>query len=496
MGDRQCSKEWRPFRPSGKGCLVSFYREEKMKKVFIQICVACGLLSCAKPAAEIPADTPVSFALDVVEAKADHDSWISGDVIHVFFNGIGEKYVSLEFDGHDWNLIPSGSFVQGDFASLESKILTAVYLPVSVDISYADDGFSFSRNGENVFNYYLYEQFSYVLEGTTITSTLSMGKKETDYVVFCVQDLQADADAYTLSCPLIRPVACKRVLKDGTVVEEALQAGARLPGTAFSEGAFFAGRPVKPGEKSDYSFSLASNKTIYTLGQEGLSLSAATIHNLPSPAKGWTAADVSDLFVDLGLSIRWANCNVGAAAETEAGDFFSWGEINGYNSGKRNFSDGDYLFGPADKLSRYTGSDYVTLLKEDDAAYASLGGKIRIPTYAEWEELMNNCNWEWKDNGYRVSGKKAGFTDKSIFLPVTGFWMNSESPEMYKVVGCYWSSSLYDKSSDRAWYADLQPSQKGFSAFFRRYGCAVRPVMGGNSTDEVQDYYHHDYTEK
>ena len=164
-------------------------------------------------------------------------------------------------------------------------------------------------------------------------------------------------------------------------------------------------------------------------------------------------------------------------------------------SGKRNFSESEYLFGAGDKLSRYTGKDYVTLLQEDDAAYAALGGKFRIPTYAEWDELMCNCEWEWKGNGYLVTGKKKGYTDKSIFLPATSFRMNDELVELYKVVGCYWSSSLYDKSNDYAWYANLQPDRKDFSMFFRRYGCAVRPVSG-YLIHSMQDYVEHDYSEK
>ncbi len=33
-------------------------------------------------------------------------------------------------------------------------------------------------------------------------------------------------------------------------------------------------------------------------------------------------------YVDLGLSVKWATCNVGASSEEEFGDYFMWGEVN------------------------------------------------------------------------------------------------------------------------------------------------------------------------
>ena len=155
-----------------------------MKKTIILMCLVGGLLSCAKPAVEIPADTPISFALNVGETKADYDSWINGDVIHVFFDGIGGKYVSMEFDGTDWKLTPFGEFTKGDFDALESHVLSAVYFPLSVDVAYADDRFSFTHDGEKVFSYYLHEQFSYSVTDSTVTALMPINKKQAEFVMF------------------------------------------------------------------------------------------------------------------------------------------------------------------------------------------------------------------------------------------------------------------------------------------------------------------------
>jgi hypothetical protein len=51
-----------------------------------------------------------------------------------------------------------------------------------------------------------------------------------------------------------------------------------------------------------------------------------------------TGSHYGHAWVDLGLSVRWATCNVGASQPHESGNYFAWGETTGYNEGKRNFS--------------------------------------------------------------------------------------------------------------------------------------------------------------
>lgn len=126
-----------------------------MKKVFFLSLLICGLLSCKK---ELPADTPISFDIDILDTHTKAESgegWVKGDKVYVFVNGIGGKYVTVEYDSRDWTATPSEPFVLGDFASPEKAILTAIYFPLPVDISYADEKFSFSSGGEKVYTYYL-----------------------------------------------------------------------------------------------------------------------------------------------------------------------------------------------------------------------------------------------------------------------------------------------------------------------------------------------------
>ena len=165
-----------------------------------------------------------------------------------------------------------------------------------------------------------------------------------------------------------------------------------------------------------------------------------------------TAAPAGVEAVDLGLSVKWANMNLGASKSSDYGTYFAWGETKPkkyYSWDTYSWSKGDAHF-----LNKYSPSDGKTQLDaSDDAARANWGGDWRIPTAEEFGELVNpdNCTWEWttKDgvNGYKVTGKKTG---NSIFLPITGFRFYADI-QFRAVYGYYWSSTLYPTSPNKAW---------------------------------------------
>lgn len=167
-------------------------------------------------------------------------------------------------------------------------------------------------------------------------------------------------------------------------------------------------------------------------------------------------------YVDLGLSVKWATMNVGATSVTDRGLYFAWGETTGYPLGTaHSFSKDNYAwYNSTDKYTKYKhdGSswDYEELASEDDAAAANWGGVWRIPTKADWEELLNedNCTWTWttdyKGDGSNVAGvivtsKKVGYTNKSIFLPATGTY-NGNNNTGSGICANYWSKSLYTEN--------------------------------------------------
>ena len=188
------------------------------------------------------------------------------------------------------------------------------------------------------------------------------------------------------------------------------------------------------------------------------------------------------IYVDLGLSVKWATMNVGASGPEDYGDYFAWGETSTQST--YNWSTYKYCNGSYDSLTKYnTNSSYGTIDNitqldlSDDAARANWGGSWRMPTDAEMTELRSNCTWTWTTqndvNGYKVTSKSNG---NSIFLPAAGFRSSSSLYDPGSS-GLYWSSSLYTDSPDYAWYVYFNSSIVNNRAYTSRYhGRSVRPV--------------------
>lgn len=109
-------------------------------------------------------------------------------------------------------------------------------------------------------------------------------------------------------------------------------------------------------------------------------------------------------FVDLGLSVKWAKCNIGAKTATDLGGFYAFGDMTGVNPS----------IDPADYASADT---YKTTA---DVAYVATGGKGMLPTAAQFEELFRLCKSEWTQvdgvSGYKLTAANGN----SIFLPAAG----------------------------------------------------------------------------
>lgn len=160
-------------------------------------------------------------------------------------------------------------------------------------------------------------------------------------------------------------------------------------------------------------------------------------------------------YVDLGLpsGTMWAYCNVGAGKSEAYGSYFAWGETEP----KSDYSWDNYKWGDWNELTRYcTSSEYgkdgyrdvtnpefgkalTELLPEDDAARAKWGGKWRMPTQKDFEELIAKAPSTWTDN-YKNTGVKGriftGSNGKSIFLPAANIHDGVRS-------GDYWTSTLF-----------------------------------------------------
>ncbi len=146
-------------------------------------------------------------------------------------------------------------------------------------------------------------------------------------------------------------------------------------------------------------------------------------------------------YVDLGLSVKWATCNIGATSANNYGSYFAWGETTSkssytwqnykwyageYRHNAQYVGDYDWTYYMQKKYvtdSRYGSVDNKRRLDlSDDAANANWGGRWRTPTVTEANELSVNCTWEWIYQGGVIGFKGTSkINGKTIFLPAAGF---------------------------------------------------------------------------
>lgn len=175
-------------------------------------------------------------------------------------------------------------------------------------------------------------------------------------------------------------------------------------------------------------------------------------------------------WVDLGLSVKWATCNLGANRSEDSGDYYAWGETKPKNI--YNWSTYKWCNGTYNTLTKYCYPNYKgepvygkvdkkeKLDATDDAASVNWGGTWKMPTWTEAMELNNKCTWKWTTlngvKGYKVTGNNGN----SIFLPVTGYKndsyliTNDEGhylTQNVSVGNCYNANAIQFDSNDNCW---------------------------------------------
>ena len=186
-----------------------------------------------------------------------------------------------------------------------------------------------------------------------------------------------------------------------------------------------------------------------------------------------------------GNPLFWATCNLGASSPEDYGDYFAWGE----KEPKQQYLTGNYAYGNGEKgpfskyntLEKFGEVDNLTKLElEDDAAHVILGGKWRMPSKAEINDLRANCKWEWTSQGgvpgCRVTGKAEGVENRSIFLPYAGYKTSEVHNAGTYGQGHYWSSSLHSNAPDFSWDLYITQGVKDSNFHARWQGQSIRPV--------------------
>ena len=192
--------------------------------------------------------------------------------------------------------------------------------------------------------------------------------------------------------------------------------------------------------------------------------------------------DVAVEYVDLGLSVMWATCNIGAESESEIGERFAWGEIETKDS----FTWSSYKWYNSNTFTKYNDADGLTVLEPcDDVASARLGENWRMPTKAEMQELINNCTWTEKTldgtQGYEVTGPNGNI----IFMPCSGQKEQSGNVTWEDHVYLWSSECREEDYAIRLAYGDTFQSVS--SSNTKKDGLCVRAVY------EVKKESRHEY---
>lgn len=251
-----------------------------------------------------------------------------------------------------------------------------------------------------------------------------------------------------------------------------------------------------PAEKAQFSLCDAYGNVVKSLlFPRDIEVKANTIRVFSIPFDPIPIPEAVDLGLPSGL--KWASFNLGASAPEEYGDYYAWGETEPYYSslepliwreGKESGYDWPsykWCMGEYNTLTKYCShsqygyngfTDNKDVLDlEDDAAHVNLGGSWRMPTDAEWDELIHNCTWTWTtQNG--VNGRLVTASNgNSIFLPAAGARLSTYL-NLVGSYGNYWSSSLDTDTPLYAWNVHFSSGDVLRSYGDRYHGFLVRPV--------------------
>ena len=192
--------------------------------------------------------------------------------------------------------------------------------------------------------------------------------------------------------------------------------------------------------------------------------------NITLYAQWILAEENGHIYVDLGLNVKWAACNIGAERPEEFGEYFAWGETEPYDPNRT------YKF--SGENSKYNTTDNKIILdEEDDAAIANWGGSWRMPNEADWEELYENCDCSWIIlNGVAGNQVTSKINGNSIFLPAAGYNLRGSVLDIGNY-GFYWLNYLDPNyGTGYARYMGVHNSGIYNSINSRSMGRSIRPV--------------------
>lgn len=184
--------------------------------------------------------------------------------------------------------------------------------------------------------------------------------------------------------------------------------------------------------------------------------------------------------IDLGLSVLWANCNLGADSPEDAGKGYSWGAVQSVpNSNWNDYICSEYECGgsydPIYAAGYFDSKDIAG--SEFDQAHVLLGSGWQLPSNEQFQELIDKCDWSRTSingtNGFKITGANGN----SIFLPDNGYGKpGGVGYYDYNGGGYYWSSTIVTTTNGGTLHF-MAPDSKYLTSNIRCYTQHIRPVF-------------------
>ena len=191
--------------------------------------------------------------------------------------------------------------------------------------------------------------------------------------------------------------------------------------------------------------------------------------------------------VDLGLSVKWASHNVGALEAGAVGGLYGWSDYTGSRHSQDNievrFTTDSTLYDGGSNPPKNIGAS------DSDIARLQGGGKWRLPSRQEVQELIDNCQWQETVVGGQACVKVTGRNGNSIVLPMAGYSPYAGSKEQTGSALYYWSGTCASRAEQKEWKIDGNTQCAAWSlvmhsgytkpqleASVRCFGLSVRPV--------------------
>ena len=167
--------------------------------------------------------------------------------------------------------------------------------------------------------------------------------------------------------------------------------------------------------------------------------------------------------VDLGLKsgTLWAGWNIGANSPEGCGDYYAWGEVKT----KKKYDWDDYFDLKSKDKDEITfkafnpeGNSTIMGNPDVDVATALWGAHWSMPSKAQIDELLRDCQWTWTSLKGRHGFVVKGPNGKCLFLPAAGCYFESSNQltvnhggiSQFDQTCFYWCGELDDSYDTRA----------------------------------------------